>query len=188
MYGGIDAYGEPPPPAFEAEAMYGAPEEAGEEEEAEEAPEEPPAGPWSNYPQTAEDVEEMAYDESLYTRDVLTRAKAVCIGCNYPHADKKSQLQGACTDARNWRNLLTHTYGIAATDCALLVDVDPNGYPVSKDDDTYPSQEAILDHLDWLVDDARSPQQKLFFFLFSARRTNYLNKKLEKVGPFECDN
>ena len=24
-------------------------------------------------------------------------------------------------------------------------------------------------------------------FFFSARRTNYLNKKLEKVGPFECD-
>jgi hypothetical protein len=91
----------------------------------------------------------------MYTRDVLPRAKAVCIGCNYPHSDRDTQLQGACNDARNWRNLLTHTYGIKPENCALLVDIDPNGNAMSKDDDTYPSQEAILDHLDWLVEDAR---------------------------------
>jgi hypothetical protein len=64
-------------------------------------------------------------------------------------------LQGGCLDARKWRNLLCSTYGIDPKQCALLVDCDQKGQPIKPADDLYPSQESILEHLDWLVEDAR---------------------------------
>lgn len=92
------------------------------------------------------------------------KRKALCIGINY--AGSNAELRGPVNDALRWVDVLTHHCGFPREGVAAMIDEYPSGELVDDDDPTYsrPTQENIMEGLDWLIQDAAEGDVLLFAF------------------------
>jgi len=90
--------------------------------------------------------------------------KALCIGVNYAGSD--AELRGPVNDALRWVDTLTSSCGFARNSVVAMIDEYPSGELVEDDDSNYsrPTQENIMEGLDWLVSDVVEGDVLLFTF------------------------
>lgn len=92
------------------------------------------------------------------------RRKAFCVGINYAGSD--AELRGSVNDALRWAEVLMHHFGFTRNNVLVMIDEYPSGEIVGDYDPGYsrPTQDNVLEGLDWLIQDAAAGDMLLFSF------------------------
>jgi len=109
--------------------------------------------------------------------------KAVVIGINYTNTD--GALDGACTDALAWLDVLINSMGFRRKNVMVLIDERSPDEPVRHDDEDFlqPNHLNLLNALDWLITDVR--EGDVLFLSYSGHATGIRDSCTNADGLLE---
>ncbi|OCH83974.1 hypothetical protein OBBRIDRAFT_799471 [Obba rivulosa] len=118
-----------------------------------EGPPPPPPASHQYYGPVFEDASRQQKQPFFQYSQCTGRRKALCIGINYIGQD--AELKGCINDAHNIKRFLMDDYGYLEDDIVMLTDDSPHHRQ-------RPTQQNMLEAMQWLVRDAK-PHDSLFF-------------------------